>query len=100
MLIINSHENYISTEFDEYCKINNIVTVNIPVYLSHLLQPLDVGLYSSLKPAYGYQINFFIRVSINHITKAEFFIIYLAAHNAVFTKKNIKTGFRGAGILF
>ena len=100
MLIIDNHKSHTSTEFDEYCKVNNIVTVSMSVHLSHLLQSLNVELYSSLKPAYGYQINFFIRASINHITKAEFFIIYLAAHNAVFTKKNIKTGFRGAGILF
>ena len=99
MLIIDNHENHTSAEFDEYCKVNTIITVSIPAHLSHLLQPLDVGLYSFLKPAYGYQINFFIRVSINHITKAEFFIVYLTAHNAVFTEKNIKTGFKRAGIL-
>ena len=98
MLIIDSHENHISAEFDEYCKVNNIVTVSIFIYSFYLLQLLDVGLYSFLKPAYGYQINFFIRASINYITKSEFFIAYLAAYNKIFTKKNIKTGFRGAGI--
>ena len=71
----------------------------MPMHSFHLLQPLDVRLYSPLKPAYGHQINFFIQVSINHITKAEFFIAYLAIHNAIFTEKNIKTRFRGTGIL-
>ena len=98
MLIIDGHESHISAEFDEYCKVNNIVTVSMPAHSSHLLQPLDVGLYSPLKPAYGYQINLFIRASINHIIKSEFFIAYLAAHNKIFTEKNIKAGFRGAGI--
>ena len=59
---------------------------------------MDVGLYSPLKVIYGYQINLFIRASINHITKLEFFIAYLAAHNTIFIKKNIKGAFRGAGI--
>ena len=40
----------------------------------------------------------FIRASINHIIKSEFFIAYLAAHNTIFTEKNIKGAFRGAGI--
>ena len=98
MLIIDGHESHISAEFDQYCKDNNIVTVSMPAHSSHILQPLDVALYSPLKRAYGHQINLFIRASINHITKSEFFIAYLAAHNAIFTETNMKAGFREAGI--
>ena len=54
MLIIDSHESHIFAEFDEYCKVNNIVTVNILVHSSHLLQLLNIELYSSLKPTYNY----------------------------------------------
>ena len=99
MLIIDGHDSHMSAEFDDYCKLNKIVTVSMPAHSSHLLQPLDVGLYSPLKPAYGRPINLFIQVSIIHITKAEFFIAYLAAHNAIFTEKNIKARFRSTGIL-
>ena len=60
MLIINNHDSHMSTKFDDYCKFNKIVTVNMPMHSFHLLQPLDVGLYLSLKPAYNCQINFFI----------------------------------------
>jgi hypothetical protein len=35
---------------------------------------------------------------INHITKAEFCIAFKAAHFAAMTEKNIKGGFRGAGL--
>ena len=42
----------------------------------------------------------FIRVSINHITKSEFLIAYLAAYNMIFIEKNIKRVFRGASISF
>ena len=69
-------------------------------YSFHLLQPLNVGLYLFLKFAYGHQINLFICIFINHITKTEFFIIYLVIHNAIFTKQNIKRKFRGIGISF
>ena len=100
MLIINSHKNHIFTKFNKYCKFNKIIIVNIFAHSFHLLQPLNVGLYSFLKLAYSCQINFFIQVSINHITKTEFFIAYLVAHNAIFIEKNIKAKFKNAGILF
>ena len=100
MLIINNHESHIFIEFDEYCKFNKIVIVNMFVHSFHLLQLLNVGLYSFLKFVYGHQINFFIQIFINYIIKTEFFIAYLIMHNVVFIKKNIKIRFKSANILF
>ena len=54
MLIIDNYESYMSAEFNKYCKVNNIITISIPTYSSHILQSLDVGLYSPLKLAYNY----------------------------------------------
>ena len=54
MLIINSHNNYISTKFDDYCKFNKIIIVNMLIYSFHLLQLLDVKLYLFLKLVYNY----------------------------------------------
>ena len=76
-----------SIEFDNYCKLNNIVIVNMPAYSSHLLQLLNIGIFLFLKAVYNHQINLFIQASINHIIKLEFFIIYLTAHNKIFIKK-------------
>ena len=52
MLIIDGHDSHMSAEFNDYCKFNKIVTINMLAHPSHLLQPLDVELYSPLKPAY------------------------------------------------
>ena len=90
MLIIDNHNNYIFIKFNEYCKFNNIIIINMFAYSFHLLQLLNVGLYLFLKFAYNCQINLFIYIFINHIIKIEFFIIYLITHNAIFKKKNIK----------
>jgi hypothetical protein len=98
MLILDGHESHVSAEFEQYCKEHNIIPISMPPHSSHLLQPLDVGLFSPLKRAYGDEINLFIRASINHITKSEFFVAFKAAHDKIFTKENIKSGFRGAGI--
>jgi hypothetical protein len=99
MLIIDGHESHMSTEFDQFCKERNIVTISMPAHSSHLLQPLDVGCFSPLKRAYGREIEIFMKSHINHITKVEFFMAFKSAFPVVFTEDNIKAGFRGAGLV-
>jgi hypothetical protein len=99
MLILDGHESHMSAEFNQYCKDNKIIPISMPPHSSHLVQPLDVALFRPLKHAYGGEISNFIRASINHITKSEFFIAFKAAHNKTFTGDNIKAAFRGAGIV-
>ena len=54
MLIINGHDSHMFVKFNNYCKFNKIVIVNMFVYSFHLLQPLDIKLYLFLKFMYGY----------------------------------------------
>ena len=54
MLIINGHRSHMSVKFNNYCKLNNIIIVSMPAHLSHLLQPLNVGIFLSLKTVYGH----------------------------------------------
>ena len=51
----------------------------MPPYLSHLLQPLDVGCFSPLKRAYSREIEALIRNYINYITKLKFLLAFKAA---------------------
>ena len=99
MLIIDDYRSHMSVKFNDYCKLNNIIIVSMFIYSSHLLQPLDIRIFSFLKTAYSHQINFFIQAFINHITKSEFFVVYLIARDKIFIEKNIKKAFRGADIL-
>ena len=71
----------------------------MPPYSSHLLQPLEVRCFRPLKRAYGREIEGFIKAHVNHITKAEFLIAFHAAFVKVFTPENVKSGFRGAGLV-
>lgn len=56
MLVLDGHESHESVDFQEYCKANNIITLCLPPYSSHLTQPLDVGCSSVLKRKYGCEI--------------------------------------------
>ncbi|RFN45100.1 hypothetical protein FIE12Z_10660 [Fusarium flagelliforme] len=98
LLIIDGHESHHSADFEAYCKENNIITLCIPPHSSHLLQPLDVGCFGPLKKAYSREIEHLIRRRIGHIDKATFFSAFYAAHQAAITERNIKGGFRGAGL--
>ena len=40
-------------EFNDYCKFNKIIIVNMLMHSFHLLQLLDVGLYLFLKFVYN-----------------------------------------------
>jgi hypothetical protein len=99
LLILDGHGSHHSTDFELYCKENDIVTLWMPPHSSHLLQPLDVACFSPLKAAYGKQIEALMRASITHVTKEDFFPAFYAAHQAAITKENIQGGFRGAGLV-
>ncbi|RYC80880.1 hypothetical protein BFJ63_vAg16228 [Fusarium oxysporum f. sp. narcissi] len=98
LLILDGHESHHSVAFEKYCQENNIITLCIPAHASHLLQPLDIGCFGPLKKAYGREIEHLIRCSITYISKTEFFPAFHAAFQATITEKNIKGGFRGAGL--
>jgi hypothetical protein len=98
LLIVDGHESHHSADFELYCKENNIITLCMPAHSSHLLQPLDVGCFSPLKRVYSCQIEDLIRAHVSHITKADFFPAFKTAFCATFTERNIKAGFRGAGL--
>jgi hypothetical protein len=61
----------------------------MPPYLSHLLQPLDVGCFAPLKLAYGRQAEKAMRNRINYITKAEFLLYFKVVYNNTITPSNI-----------
>jgi hypothetical protein len=99
LLVFDGHESHHSLEFQELCQANNIYTLCMPPHSSHLLQPLDVGCFAPLKRAYGHEINHLIRCHINHITKAAFLPAFKAAFDRSFTPANIRSAFRGAGLV-
>ena len=99
LLILDGHGSHDTVEFHEFCREYSIITLYIPAYSSHLLQPLDVGCFAPLKKAYGKQVEELMRNYINHITKLEFLPAFRAAFDASITARNISGGFRGSGLV-
>jgi len=49
LLLYDGHGSHISTDVIEYAHLHHIEIMCLPAHTSHLLQPLDVGVFKSLK---------------------------------------------------
>ena len=98
LLILDGHSSHLTAGFDDFCKQQAIICLCMPAHASHLLQPLDVGVFSPLKGAYGKLLEHRMKVGNNHIDKEDFLSLYPDAHAKVFTSEKIHSGFKGAGL--
>jgi DDE superfamily endonuclease/Tc5 transposase DNA-binding domain len=98
-LILDGHGSHLTPEFQEFCEIHCIVLLCLPPHTSHLLQPLDVSVFSSLKHWYRRAIDTRLRLGSSRIMKAEFLQIYAKIHLQALTVSNIQSGFRKTGLV-
>jgi hypothetical protein len=56
----------------------------MPPHTSHLLQPLDVGVFRPLKHSYGKLVEGMMVAGNNHINKEDFLHLYPPAQDKVF----------------
>lgn len=99
LLIIDGHDSHITMEFIKYCLDANIKPYCLPPHTTHLLQPLDVGLFSPLQKAYGKGVDKATRFSYFNIWKGNFLLLLIEACQITYTKDNILGGWRGAGLI-
>lgn len=99
LLILDGHGSHATPEFDRFCLDNAIITLCMPPHSSHLLQPLDVGCFSSLKRAYGHQVEICMQLGRNHIDKLDFLEAFKPARAVAPSSSNIRNGFAAAGLV-
>jgi len=98
LLILDGHRPHITLEFCQYAVDNNIELLCFPPHSTHLLQPLDVGLFSPLQKYYGKAADDHIRQTRTGVLKGTFWRFYAAACRQAYTKQNIKSAWRKTGI--
>ena len=57
LLICNGYNSYVSGNFIAHCMDNDIILMILPPHSSHLTQPLDIGIFGSLKTAISVEID-------------------------------------------
>ena len=98
MLICDGHDSHISADFIYHCIQNDIVLFLLPPHSSHLMQPLDVGVFGPLKTAISAQLARLLSTGIPQLQKIEWLENYVPAWARALTTQNIEGGWRGAGI--
>jgi hypothetical protein len=99
LLIVDGHGSHTSDKFMTICYLNNVYLLFLPAHTSHVLQPLDLGCFSSLKAAYRRQIGEFNTLTDEtKIGKAKFLEFYSKARQIGLNKTNIQSGWRATGL--
>ena len=71
----------------------------MPLYLSYLLQPLDIVCFALLKRIYSDSISQLVRNRVQYISKETFLPAFESAFEKTFIEKNIRIGFRDAELV-
>jgi DDE superfamily endonuclease len=72
---------------------------SLPLHSTHLLQPLDIGIFAPLALAYKRRTQEFTRFQFNaSIKKTDFIQIYCEARNDAIIEDNIKSSWLKAGL--
>jgi hypothetical protein len=71
----------------------------MPLYASHILQPLNVRCFAPLKQAYKKEIRGLADSYINYINKKAFLATFLAIYNKAILKSNILLSFRATSLV-
>ena len=99
LLLCDGHDSHISAQFVRFCIDHDIVLFLLPPHSSHLLQPLDVGVFSPLKHAMSSQLSRLYATEISRLQKVEWLEHYIKARSIAITSSNIHGGWRGSGLI-
>lgn len=98
LLIMDGHSSHITGNFIALCIENNIDILILPPHCSHLLQPLDVGVYGPLKRYHAKEIDRYSRMGTTRFPRVEWLEIYIRIRSQALSTSNILGGWRGAGL--
>ena len=99
LLLLDGHRSHYNLHFCEYAWDNRIILVSYPGHSTHLLQPLDVGLFALLQKAYGDLVAAHMKETQTGLAKGTFWAFYCAAQAKAYTPSNIKSAWRATGIV-
>jgi len=97
--IIDGHSSNLTLEFIKFCFTHEIQLLCFPPHSTHLLQPLDVGIFGLLGRYYSNQVDDWGRAHpYQTISKGDFFPLCQIARQKALTMVNIKASFAATGI--
>lgn len=99
ILIMDSHASHVSPNVLAYAQSNKIILFTMPAHTSHILQPLDVGVFRPLKAAWRAELQKYKTQHPSSVpTHFDFHNFLSPAYERIFTPSNIRAGFEKIGI--
>ena len=99
VLLVDGRSSHIDIEVSKFCSENQILLYCLPAHSSHLLQPLDVGFFRSLKSAWGKECNSYRAKSFgSNVTKEVFSEVFSDAWLSTVRISLFVNAFREPGI--
>ena len=100
MLIFDGHGSHLTQEFLDYCWLHHIRPFQLPPHTTHLLQPLDVGVFQSLKHNFKKEVRREVFQGAREISRVDFFAFFQRFHDKTFKNPRIhKSAFRKTGLI-
>ncbi|XP_011403833.1 PREDICTED: stress response protein NST1-like [Amphimedon queenslandica] len=99
LLIQDGHATHISIDPIKFAKANNIHMLCLPSHMTHILQPLDAGVFKSFKTNFSKSCSSYISKHPGRVVTADILSALVAeAWPISFTTLNIMSGFRKCGL--
>ena len=98
-MLVDGHRSHIDLEVSKFCSENQILLYCLPPHSSHLLQPLDVGFFRSLKVAWGKECNRYRAKEFgSSVTRETFSYVFREAWFSCVRPSIFVSAFRESGI--
>jgi DDE superfamily endonuclease len=98
ILILDNHKSHVTGEFQYYCLKHDIHPLYLPAHATHKLQPPDVGPFSPLSAAYRRLVQDYTPTGFATLDRVVFTKLYTQARQTTLTERNIRAGWKRAGI--
>ena len=99
LLIQDGHSSHISIELIEMARANGVCLLCLPAHTSHILQPLDVGVFKSFKSSFNKACGNYMKQNPGRVITTDILASMVReAYTTGFTPLNILSGFKKTGI--
>ena len=99
LLIQDGHSSHVSIQLIEMAHENNVCLLCLPTHTSHILQPLDVGVFKSFKSNFNKACGNYMKQNPGRVITADVLASLVGqAYPITFTPVNVLSGFKKTGI--
>jgi hypothetical protein len=99
LLLLDGHESHVTVDFIDFCHSHNIWPMCLPPHTTHLIQPLDLVIFRSVKHWQARAVEAWTRLFNTSFSKIDFLDTYPGVREAAFSSKNISSAWNAAGLI-